>query len=135
MNTTVKMNFESITGHGGNNVPPVATSGIVVGNGAPPVTDGGPAIDVAPSGVTEFLERKRIVYDGFITQVLDNNLHELEELRRQIEMSQKKDCGDVRDFDTVGSRLLAGIEGPVDYSDLVNLIRDFRSGLARRRAA
>lgn len=71
--------------------------------------------------------------DALVTQILDNNLHELEELRRGIERAQRKDVEDVREFDTIGSALLRGVESPITYYDLVDLIKDVRQGLARRR--
>jgi hypothetical protein len=92
--------------------------------------------DAGVTGSTENLATatiSRFQYDGYITTLLDNNLHELEDLRRSVERAQRKDIADVREIDSIGAQLLRGIEGPVDYIDLTNIIRDLRLGLARRR--
>lgn len=98
-----------------------------------------PFSDVFPDGIVAAAESDiravRRLTDDLVTQILDNNLHELEELRRGIERAQRKDVEDVREFDTIGSALLRGVESPVSYFDLVDLITDLRQGLARRRTA
>lgn len=94
-----------------------------------------PTFDSFISAVEVSDRAVRRLTDDLVTQILDNNLHELEELRRSIERAQRKDCEDVREFDTVGSQLLRGVESPIGYHDLVDLITDLRQGLARRRTA
>ena len=93
-------------------------------------------IDDSSNGLGLGEERPvRRLTDALVTQILDNNLHELEDLRRSIERAQRKDVADVREFDTIGAVLLRGVESPIGYHDLVDLITDLRQGLARRRTA
>jgi hypothetical protein len=111
-----------------NTLPTTVTpiDGLFVGAGT---------IEAIPGGVDQVMAVARFQYDGYITTLLDNNLHDLETLRASIERAERKDASDVRMFDSdaPGALLLRGIEGPVDYIDLVNIIRDLRLGLARRR--
>ena len=74
--------------------------------------------------------------DEVLTQVMENNLTQLESLRSGLERAHMKDIDDVRTFgDTFAGSLLTGVEDRFDYDDLLDLIREFKDGIARRRLA
>lgn len=74
--------------------------------------------------------------EASITQMLETNLGHLEALRRSLEQASSKDIDDVRFYgDSFAASLLTGIEEAVDYSDLCNLIKSFKDGIARRRVS
>lgn len=70
-----------------------------------------------------------------VTQILDNVLYFLEEGRRTVERTNKKNCEDVRVAlgDSYLNSMLSGIEGPVEYNDLTAIIDEFKRGVAVRR--
>lgn len=67
-----------------------------------------------------------------LTQILTNVEQGLNDLRRQIAEADLRSTPDVRPHHPAG-HLLEGIEEPVTYSQLVDLIADIRLGLASRR--
>lgn len=70
------------------------------------------------------------------TQLLENNLGYLDNLRRSIEVANMKHCDDVRaSTDSMGTAVLAGVEDDICYDTLVSLIQTMRNGIALRRVA
>ena len=75
--------------------------------------------------------------EAAITQALENNVKWLESLRDDIGGAQRRhEIADVRSFgNTMAASLLVGIEDHIAYDDLVKLIAQMRTGIARRRLA
>lgn len=73
---------------------------------------------------------------SLLTRTLENNLAALESLRAGIERAQRKDINDVRDFgDTPAASLFVGVESDIDYEDLLDLIDEYKFGVAKRHLA
>lgn len=76
--------------------------------------------------------------NGWVTQMLENCLTYLDCLRGSLESERRTNIRDVREYDggsNPASYLLTGVPDTFDYSDLVDLIDELKSGLARRRVA
>lgn len=74
--------------------------------------------------------------EAVISQMLDNNVAVLDDLRREAFGAGQKDKGtDVRLHGHPATELLAGFETKVDYYGLVAVINSMKAGIARRRVA
>lgn len=73
--------------------------------------------------------------EGVISQMLDNNLAQLEALRVVAENCFRKDAQEVRLFGHPATTLLSGVELPISYYDLVEVIIAMKAGIAARRAS
>jgi hypothetical protein len=77
--------------------------------------------------------------DAALTQILDNVVFDLEDLRRRMEYMWRREVGgttDVRELmpESNAARLLSGINELIEYDDLAVLITAMRIGVAGRRA-
>jgi len=72
--------------------------------------------------------------EAVTSQVLDNVLTDLEELRSSLERTGRKVVDDVRDAaNSMGTSHLRGVETEVTYDDVVKLVNHLKRGIARRR--
>ena len=79
----------------------------------------------------EFMTRADIDVDGVVTQILENSLQDLSELRRDLERTNRKGIYDVREHRATAN--LEGFEGTVGYENLVDIITELKDGIALRR--
>lgn len=83
-----------------------------------------------------WLARPTLDVEKVITQMLENNLGYLDNLRRSIELVNRKGIEEVRQFgDTLAASVLAGVEETITYDGLVDLIAEMKDGIAFRRMA
>ena len=73
----------------------------------------------------------RFNVDDAVTQILENNLLELSELRRTLERTNHKHIHDVRLNKPLS--ILEGFEGTLTYEYLLDLIEEMKDGIAFRR--
>lgn len=69
--------------------------------------------------------------DAAVTQILENNLQDLSELRRDLERTSHKGIYDVRLHRPLP--ILEGFEGTVTYDYLLDIINELKDGIALRR--
>lgn len=87
--------------------------------------------DLAVLASSSFKIVKSIDVEASVTRMLDNNILDLENLRAEVERQGSKDVDDVRNVRKLP--LLSGIEEPISYWGLLDLIQHMKDGLARRR--
>lgn len=83
-----------------------------------------------PTGYTMTFLRG-INVDDVVTQILENNLLEISELRRDLERANLKSIFDVRL--RRATPVLEGFEGTITYEGLVDIIDELKDGIALRR--
>lgn len=70
-----------------------------------------------------------------ITQMLENNVGVLDNLRQTAALANQRNKAEMRLHGHPASALLTGYEEPIDYYQLVAIINTMKAGIARRRVA